>query len=121
MKGEKWGVPTKQMKKHMLKDQMKLIQYKMQKLEQLQKEAEADPAALDHATEEVAAMGASLEGVEILVVSEHAGRQYFGKVAEVVEVENDEALVNFHPGLQRLPANCLADAQTPLKQARLSA
>ena len=63
-----------------MKHKMLLIAGKMKKLEEMQEDDGADAAEVENATEELAAMEVCVEGTEVLVVSEHAGKVYLGRV-----------------------------------------
>ena len=108
---EKWSIMKKHMKKDELRMKVQLVAFRLRELEELEKDDAAEAATVEAATEELAAMEACIEGTEVQVVSEFAGRGKFGKPGEVVELEGHEALVDFQPGVQRLNADWIAEHQ----------
>ena len=107
------------MKKDMLRNQLQLVSCKLKELEDLEKDDAAEAATVETATEELAAMEACIEGTEVQVVSEFAGRGKFGKYGEVVELEGHEALVDFQPGVHRLNADWIAEHEPASKWKKM--
>ena len=58
--------------------------------------------------EKIGACELEMEGMEVIAEKEHAGRHLFGKVGIVVEVDEDDGIVDFMPGVHRLQLSYLA-------------
>ena len=103
--GGKWSHLKKVLKKNAEKGKMKYLAFIFE---------ENKKDACEENEEKLAGVEAYLEGMEVVVADEHAGVIHFGKKAVVVEVdceggedERGDALIDFQPGVFRLPLKYL--------------